>query len=171
MPRLILYRHAKSDWSNPELHDHDRWLAPRGEDAAQRMATWINAEQLKPDLILCSTALRTRLTLQALLPGLRGSCEIRLMREIYDASESDYIDLLRRHGGSARTLMLIAHNPATHDTARELVVEGDADAMHALAEKFPTAGLAVIDLPCEDFAGLQPASGRLVRFVRPRDLM
>lgn len=170
MRTIILYRHAKSDWSDPAIADHDRWLAPRGEDAARRMAAWIEAEQLMPDLILCSTALRTRLTLQALLPVLGTRCEIRLMPEIYAASESDYVDLLRAHGGSAETVMLIAHNPAIHDTARELVAEGDADALHALTEKFPTAALAIIEVPCDSLAGLLPQSGRLVRFIRPRDL-
>ncbi|NBN77154.1 histidine phosphatase family protein [Microvirga tunisiensis] len=171
MPRLILYRHAKSDWSTPDLADHDRGLAPRGVDAALRLAAWLDQSGFRPDRVLCSTALRTRLTLQPLLPLLSSDCDIQLTREIYDLRDADYIELMRRKGGDARCLMLIGHNPAMHDTARELVIEGAAADLHALGEKFPTAGLAVIDLPCADFAGLVAQSGRLLHFIRPRDLV
>lgn len=171
MPRLLLMRHAKSDWSTPGLADHDRPLNARGEDAARRMACWIAEQGLKPDLILCSTALRTRMTLAALLPVLGSETEIRLTRRIYEQSESDYISLLREEGGEAQTLMLIAHNPASHDTACELAIPGSGTGWAALETKFPTAALAVLESPAASWAGLLPLSCKLLHFIQPRQLM
>ncbi|MFN4167724.1 MAG: SixA phosphatase family protein [Pannonibacter phragmitetus] len=168
MPRLLLLRHAKSDWSTPGLQDHDRPLNARGEDAARRMARWIAEEGLKPDLILCSTALRTRMTLAALLPVLGHEMEIRLTRRIYEASESDYISFLRDEGGEAQTLMLIAHNPATHDTACELAIPGSGVGWAALETKFPTGALAVLESPAASWSGLLPLSCTLQHFIQSR---
>ncbi|WP_430511763.1 SixA phosphatase family protein [Pannonibacter phragmitetus] len=168
MPRLLLLRHAKSDWSTPGLSDHDRPLNARGEDAARRMARWIEKEGLRPDLILCSTALRTRMTLAALLPVLGHESEIRLSRRIYDDSDLDYISFLREEGGDAKTLMLIAHNPATHDTACELAIPGSGIGWAALETKFPTGALAVLDSPAAAWPGLLPLSCTLQNFIQPR---
>jgi phosphohistidine phosphatase len=62
------------------------------------------------------------------------------------------------------------HNPGLRDLAEFLIASGDVDARQRLLEKFPTAGLAVIDFPVDDWGKLHPKSGRLDRFVAPRQL-
>ncbi len=71
MSRLLLLRHAKSDWGEAGLQDFDRPLAPRGQRAAADMAKAISAAGMLPDRILCSPARRTRETLAALRPYLK----------------------------------------------------------------------------------------------------
>ena len=70
MKRVWLLRHAKSSWDDELLGDHERPLAPRGRKAAARIARWAAANGLRPDLVLCSTAVRARATLEIVLPEL-----------------------------------------------------------------------------------------------------
>lgn len=168
--RLLLLRHAKSDWGDPDLEDIDRPLNSRGKAAALKMAAYLGQEGLLPNQILCSTAQRARETLARVLPSLQQEAQIHLLSDLYRQSEDDYLGLISKHGGRAQNLMVIAHNPATEDTAQTLTGTGDAAAMADLEEKYPTAALAVIDFDIADWSELQPGTGHLERFVKPRDL-
>ena len=65
--QLLLLRHAKSSWGDPDLDDHTRPLSERGSRVADVMASFLAAKNLSPDLVLCSTAERTRRTLDPIL--------------------------------------------------------------------------------------------------------
>jgi len=134
------------------------------------MAKYLRADALLPNQILCSTSLRTRETLARILPSLPQEAQIFLLSDLYQQSEQDYLSLIRKHGGRAQNLMVIAHNPATEETALSLAGTGDATALADVKEKYPTAALAVIDFDIADWSELQPGTGHLERFVKPRDL-
>jgi phosphohistidine phosphatase len=168
--RLLLFRHAKSDWGDANLADIERPLNSRGKAAAIRMSVYMKEQGLLPNQILCSTAQRTRETLARLLPHLPQEAQIHLVSDLYQQSEDDYLGIIRRFGGRAQNLMVIGHNPATEDTARTLAGTSAAGAMADLQEKFPTAALAVVDFDIVDWSELQPGTGHLERFVKPRDL-
>ena len=170
MPRLMLLRHAKSSWTEAATTDFERPLAPRGQKAAPLMGRYMLENGLLPDRVLCSSALRTRLTFAAILPFLDTDVSALFVRSIYDALDDDYLGILRSQGGDAETLLLIGHNPATHETALALAGTGKADDIERLEAGFPTAALAVIDFEDGDWPTLEAGSGRLVRFVKPRDL-
>ena len=70
MIRVHVLRHAKSSWDDPGLDDHDRPLAPRGKRAGAAMARWIAAHDVRPAVVLCSSAVRARATLELVLPAL-----------------------------------------------------------------------------------------------------
>lgn len=168
--RLLLLRHAKSDWGDTALADVDRPLNSRGKAASLKMARYLKDQSLLPNQILCSTAQRARETLARVLPSLQQEAQIHLLSDLYQQSEDDYLGLVRKHGGRAQNLMVIAHNPATEDTALTLTGTGDGAAMADLKEKYPTAALAVIDFDIVDWSELQPGTGHLERFIKPRDL-
>ncbi|GAA0773555.1 histidine phosphatase family protein [Roseibium denhamense] len=168
--RLMLLRHAKSDWGDPSLDDIDRPLNPRGKAAAASMGRYIKEKRLFPDVILCSTSQRTRETLSRLLPHLPQKTTIQLLPDLYTSSEGDYLSLIKSHGGSAAALMVIGHNPATEQTALDLSATGADDAMADMREKYPTAALAIVDFKGSDWAELQADTGHLERFVKSRDL-
>lgn len=67
MKTLLLLRHAKSSWDDATLSDHDRPLKSRGIKAARRMGRLMREQDLCPDRILCSTAVRARETLRLAL--------------------------------------------------------------------------------------------------------
>jgi phosphohistidine phosphatase len=168
MRRLLLLRHAKSDWSKG-IPDIDRPLAPRGREAAPRMGGYLKEQGLRPDLALVSPALRARQTFELVEPFLDGA-DMRAEPRLYDAPASRLLTVLREAGAETRTLMMIGHNPGLEELARLLVGAGDRDALSHLAHKYPTAGLAVIDFPGGSWADAAPRAGRLDRFVTPKGL-
>ena len=171
MARLILLRHAKSDWSDSSLKDADRPLSARGQKSAPAIGRFMAANRLFPDLILCSTAQRTRETLAGIMPFLPREGEIRLLRALYDQSEDSYIPQISKQGGTARTVLVIGHNPATEETAHELFGSGPEDLKADMEAKYPSGGLCVLDFELEDWSKLQRETGKLIHFVKPRNLM
>lgn len=168
--RLLLLRHAKSAWDVAGLADFDRPLAARGRRAATMIGEHLSAHRLVPDRILCSSARRTRETLMGLMPMIATDLEIRITRGLYEVGADAYIDTIGALGGSARHLMLIGHNPTMQDTAIELIGSGNPALREEIADKFPTAGLAVIDFDIHKWSELRPRTGRVVAFFRPREL-
>ncbi len=170
MKTLLLLRHAKSAWSDARLADHDRPLNRRGERSARAMADHVAADLPRPDLILCSTALRTRQTLAALVKRLgTPTPPISLDRGLYLASETTLLDHLQSVADEISTVLLIGHNDGIGDLAVALAGSGPAAALDQLREKYPTGALAVFALPA-GWRELGPATARLVEFTRPRDL-
>jgi len=171
MKRLLLLRHAKSDWSSA-LPDHQRQLNPRGQQAAARMGRYIADEGLSPDKVVCSPATRAAETWHLVQPALSNAPEADYIDAIYDfGSGTSLLEVIREHGGDAGTLMLVGHNPSIEGLAGLLSSSGNEDALASLARKYPTAGLAVIDFEFADWQEINPGSGNLLRFVRPKELM
>ena len=171
MKTLLLLRHAKSAWSDPRLDDHDRPLNGRGERSAKAMADHIAREAPRPDLILCSTAMRTRQTLAPLLKRLGApSPPIALESGLYLASEDVLLAHLQTAPDSAATVLLIGHNDGIGQLAADLAGGGPADALASLRAKYPTGALAVFTVPDGPWSDLALGKARLVEFVRPRDL-
>jgi phosphohistidine phosphatase len=134
------------------------------------MAKAIDAEGLVPDRILCSPARRTRETLAALLPYLGGEGRVSIDPKLYDSGPSDYLGAIARSGNDASTLMVIGHNPAIHATAQLLIGDSEPGLAADLAAKYPTGALAVIDFAQAGWSRLDPHSGFLTAFLKPRDL-
>lgn len=170
MPRLLLLRHAKSSWGDRGLADIDRPLSPRGRRNAATIAKAIDSEGLVPDRILCSPARRTRETLAALLPYLGGEGRVSIDPKLYDSGPSDYLGAISRSGNDAGTLLVIGHNPAIQATAMLLIGDGEPGLAADLAAKYPTGALAVIDFAQTGWSRLEPRSGFLAAFLKPRDL-
>lgn len=169
--RLCLLRHAKSSWEDASLPDFDRPLAPRGRQAAPLVAAWVADAGLRPDVVLCSPALRTRQTWDIVAPFLDGPPEAHYPRSIYEAPWVRLLKVLRDLPETAGTAMLIGHNPGMEDLACRLARgDSDADALARLRRKFPTAALAVFECSEGAWADLGTGAARLTAFVRPKDL-
>ena len=170
MRTLLLMRHAKSSWDQPELADLDRPLAPRGREAAPLVARYLVEHGLIPDLVLGSPALRVRETWQLMAPVLGDKVACRTLRSVYEGAPSRLLGSLRRVGDQVRTLMLIGHNPALRRARAESAGAGSRKALERLRTKFPTAGLAVIGFEIERWSDLAAGAARLEELVRPKDL-
>ncbi|MFH6780819.1 MULTISPECIES: SixA phosphatase family protein [Methylobacterium] len=166
MRRLILLRHAKSDWPDG-TSDVDRPLAARGRDAAPKMAAYLAAEGLIPDRVLVSPARRTRETWDLVRPAL-GSAPDETVPQIYEAPVSRLLDVVHAIPDEAATILMIGHNPGFQDLARLLSEPGEA--RRALTKKYPTAAVAVIDLPAGSWAQVEAGAGTIERFVTPKSL-
>ena len=170
MRTLMLMRHAKSSWDQPELDDLERRLAPRGREAAPLIARHIMQNGWQPDLVLCSPAARVRETWQLMAPALGDAIECKTLRTIYPGAPSRLLEVLRRAAGGIERLMLIGHNPGLGRLAADLCGTGPKKQLERLRSKFPTAALAVIEFDVERWDELAPGAGRLRAFVRPKDL-
>ena len=168
MKRLFLLRHAKSSWDDPELADRERPLAPRGRRAAVLVAEHLRREGVSAELVLCSSALRTRETLAAILPALDGDVEIRIEGGLYAVGADDLLERLRGIPESVTSVMVIGHNPGLQDLALMLVAEGRG--LDRLREKFPTGALATLGFGDAPWSALSAGDATLEAYVVPREL-
>jgi phosphohistidine phosphatase len=159
--RLYLLRHAKSSWDDATLADHDRPLAKRGRRATKALARHLSEHAVAPEFVLCSTARRTRETLERIEPAL-GAPKVSYEDALYGANAGELMERLRQVPDGVGSVMLIGHNPGIEDLARALVGR-------AVAPKFPTAALATLELS-GGWRDAGPGRAELVDFVRPRDL-
>jgi len=170
MLTLSLLRHAKSSWEDGSLEDFDRPLAKRGESAAPRMGAFMAEHGLAPQLILCSPAVRTRQTLDLVVPHLPGQPTVVYQDDFYLAAPSVLLARLRKVGGKIGHVMVVGHNPGMQGLAVALAGEGEARMLQALSGKFPTAGLAVIRFKVRSWAKVGHGTGRLELFATPKML-
>jgi phosphohistidine phosphatase len=157
---LSLLRHLKSSWHEAGLADFDRPLAPRGRKAGKAMARHLREAGAAPELVLCSPAVRTRETLDAVQAAL-GEPEARFDDRLYGASEELLLDVLHGVDPDVGSVLVIAHNPGLEDLATAL--------SGVVQEKFPTGALATLTFG-GDWAELAPGSCELAAFVVPREL-
>jgi phosphohistidine phosphatase len=164
--RLLLLRHAKSDWGDVALADRDRPLAGRGRRAASRIGAHLKVEGLGPDLVLCSSARRTQETLGRL--GL-GDAETSVEDDLYGAPGDALLARIRGLPETVGTALLIGHNPGVQDLAIALAGPDLGEPAVRLREKFPTAALAVFEVQ-GGWSEFAPGRARLTSFVVPREL-
>jgi phosphohistidine phosphatase len=168
MRRLMLLRHAKSDWSAAGTPDHERTLAPRGRKAAPSMGRHMAKHKLIPDHAIVSSARRTRETWELLKEALPGEPPAAFEDSLYEATPGDIIATIARAPRQAHALLVIGHNPGLQLAALTLAGDGAPELRRSLAEKFPTAALAVIDFDIADWSAIAPGSGTLTHFATPR---
>ena len=141
---LYLLRHAKSSWADPDLSDHDRPLAPRGERAARRIARHMRRERIRPGLVLCSTAARARRTLEIIAPAMGDAVAVLVEDWLYGVEAKDLLSRLREVPDAVDAVLVVGHNPGLQELAVELAGEGDTGALRKLNEKFPTGALSYV---------------------------
>lgn len=128
MRELILVRHAKSDWGDPSLADHDRPLNARGTRDAPMMARRLTEARSTVERIISSTALRARTT--AAVFGAELGVEVELDEQLYLAPASRL--LAKAVGSEAKRVMLVAHDPGISDLA-SLLSDGGIEHMPTCA--------------------------------------
>lgn len=182
MAKLVLLRHAKSAW--PEVSDHERPLAPRGRRDAPAAGRWILLSGHLPDLVLCSTARRTRETWQLAQPEMGSTAQVRFEDGVYRATATGLLSIIRRTAPEVATLMVIGHDPAIPEVALMLAGQVAAadpgggpagqrerpDPLRRMQVKFPTAAVAVLELTGVTWSQLSPGQARLLEFMIPRDI-
>ena len=149
MKRLILVRHAKSDWSLPDQEDWDRPLNARGQRDAPEMARRLRSRRIKPDRILSSPAVRALTTATVMARELRVAPSLLHAEErLYLATPADLLAVLRELGAGARQLMVVGHNPGITEFANRLSAEDTIDNMPTCAvftARFDIAGWEALD--------------------------
>lgn len=157
--RLILMRHAKSDWSNPSHTDHDRELNRRGRNAAGKMANWLAAMDYKPNRMLCSSAMRTQQTANLMNHAWARPVDVDIEENLYLASSGQILETIAAwasdtNAATTPTLLVLGHNPGISEAASRL--SGEFCQM-------PTAAVIVLDCDVKSWA--DPLKRELIDFV------
>lgn len=160
---LLLMRHAKSSWKEDNTKDIDRPLTKRGKKDAPMMARLLKKENLHPDLILCSSAKRSRHTVRAMLEELELSDEIVIeLDSLYLAEPQAYLEAIHEQSENAHCILVVGHNPGLEALAQVL-----SDSVISL----PTATVAEIKLPIKKWSDLdEKTEGKLENVWKPKEL-
>jgi phosphohistidine phosphatase len=171
MKKLTLLRHAKSGWDVQVARDFDRPLNAKGKRGARRMGRYMRDEGLSYDHVIASPAVRVVDTLDELWDGYGKSLSATLDKRVYLASCVTLLDVIHEAPDKAQHIMLSGHNPGMEDMILMLVPDKAGDELRdAVEEKYPTSALAEMEFDVDHWADIKPRTGRLTRFVRPRDL-
>ncbi|MCU0872212.1 MAG: histidine phosphatase family protein [Pirellulaceae bacterium] len=162
MKTLLILRHAKSSWGEPNIADHDRPLTERGKKDAKRIGQLLLERGLVPDQILSSTAKRARKTASKVAKACQYAGEVEQTKRLYLASPPEIIQVLREVGDERSTVLVVAHNPGLEELLGQLTGH---------PQPMPTATLAQVAIDIDRWQSLSvPAGGRLVQVWRPKEL-
>ena len=171
MKTLTLLRHAKSGDDGTARRDLDRRLNAKGRRAAAAIGRYLAEEGIAFDAVLASPAARVTETLEAVAEAYGRDLRQKLDTGLYLASVEDLVEAVRGAPAEAERLLLVGHNPGLEQLVLHLVPAGADDrARGEVEDKYPTASLAEIALDVTGWGEVGEGAGRLVRFVRPRDL-
>lgn len=164
MKKVILMRHAKSSWKKRGLSDHSRPLNKRGNKAALLMGEFINSINLIPDLVVCSTAMRTKKTIQLIDSKINKNIKIVYDERIYYTDEEGVLDIIKKQEDDITSIMIVGHNPTMEFLTEELI---DSTFNY---NKFSTCALAVIDFKAKRWQDINKGEGQLALFKTPKML-
>jgi phosphohistidine phosphatase len=159
MKRLILLRHAKSDWDADYGADRERPLNTRGEKAAAVMGRLLTAAGEVPDAIISSPAVRARTTAEVAAAAGEWSTAINVRDELYGASPNEVVSVIREMGGTAERLLVVGHEPTTSQTVSML---------SGGRVRVATATAVAVDLGPDDWKRLEPGAATIAYVLPPR---
>lgn len=161
MRELIVFRHGKSSWDDPQLDDIDRPLNARGERNAPQMGIRLREAGRIPDRLCCSPARRARETALLLAPALgMDTTGIVVVEALYPGAPEDWLETTRALDDRDERVLMIGHNPGLTDTVNALV-GGDID-------NVPTAAYAAIAFDEPRWKRVGWARGQLACFDYPK---
>ena len=166
---LTLLRHAKSGWEDEVERDFDRPLNGRGRRAARAVGAEMRHQGLAFDLVLASPARRVVETLEEVAAAY-GPLAPRYDERLYLASAPTLLEIARETPASVERLLLVGHNPGLEELALRLASGDEGGLKDEVEIKYPTGTLAEIELPASSWPAAVEGSGRIARFIRPRDL-
>ena len=161
---VILFRHGKSDWDAKYEGDHDRPLAKRGIRDAKQMGKFLSKRAEIPELILSSTALRTRETTKIAMEAGNWDVDVELEKKIYGASLKEIINIIKSQDNKYNSICLVGHEPI-FSTIITLI-------NNKKKIKFPTATMARISFSTSDWKRilLEPDKCKLDWFIKPKSI-
>jgi phosphohistidine phosphatase len=159
MLELLVMRHAKSDWDTGAGDDHDRPLAERGVKAARKVGRFLAASEMVPELVICSTALRARTTVELAAAAGKWRCPVEHTRAFYGAEPRAVLAEIASRPAPPR-LMVVGHEPTWSELVSLLIGGG--------AVRMATAAVACIEIEAGGWSAVEPGSGRLAWLITPK---
>ncbi len=170
MRTLHLLRHAKASWADPERADIDRPLTDRSRRDAAALGEYLRGRGDRPQLVICSPALRTRETLDLVAPGLGLQARVEVDGRLYAASAQALWQRVRELPDTVDEALLVGHNPGMHELAVNVADHGDDEPRARLRSKLPTGAFVTVAWPDDSWRTLHKSAAVLHEYVTPRDL-
>ena len=161
MKTILLLRHGKSDWGDPDLEDFERPLTRKGKRDAPRIGRVLLQCNLLPDLIVCSPAQRAKQTARLVARTCGYTEEIIIEDLLYKGRKNDYLEVLRLLSPIVRRPLLVGHNPELEGLIATLLCRGSKI-------RFPTSALICLQAPVEHWLELKPRSCVLQWLLIPK---
>ncbi len=159
MKTLIVLRHAKAVRPESDLHDFDRGLTERGRRDSRAVGEWLAEEGLQPDMVIASSALRTRETAELVAEAAELDDAPLLLEALYGSDEATCLAMLSAHAEGYDTVLIVGHNPT---------MEGLVERLTGQAETMKTAALAHVELDVEAWESIdRSVECRLISMWRP----
>ena len=163
MKILYLVRHAKSGWGDYDQVDHERTLADRGQKDALQMGKELAEQNVTPQLIMSSSAVRAKTTAEVIASEIGyDKSQILVSEDIFQAEVETLLELVQGVEGGLDKIMLVGHNPAITDFLNGLTQCG--------VDNVPTCGVAVIGFRVDHWSDIREGSGNLLLFTYPKKL-
>ncbi len=163
--KLILTRHAKSDWDDLNLDDHDRPLTNSGKLAAAKIGNWLTIMGHVPKAVRCSTAERAKWTCALAIEDMPERPEVSFENGLYHASPDTILAEIKR--APPGDLMVVGHNPGISSLATLLLPTRPT---HPKFTQYPTGATTVLEADVDSWRDMDFSKGRLIDFVVPKDL-
>src|SRR2546425_1807744 len=161
MKSVLVLRHAKSSWKQPELADHDRPLNKRGKRDAPLMGRLLKGDDLVPDIIISSTAIRARATAEVVAKASGYDREIVLNKSLYAAGPEAYLGVIHDLSDEYFRVLIVGHNPGLEELVELLTGE-----IHLM----PTCSLAHVKFRVDKWLEIDNKIKGKAEIWRPRDL-
>ncbi len=163
MKELLLIRHAKSSWENPDLEDIKRPLNPRGLRDGPYMAAFCREIGLIPDTLISSPAVRAFSTAEFFFQEFIEEV-IRLEKEtdLYFGSESDWLHIINEMEEKVSLPAFFSHNPTITYFANKFTQDH--------TDNVPTCGVVHLQSIAESWADLHYNNTFVKNFYFPKEL-
>lgn len=165
---LTILRHAKAEAGHAMQDDHDRALNERGQAVATALGNHLEKRGVQFDLVLCSTAKRTRQTLELL--HLSGEPQVEFAQRLYLASANEILQVLATVPDSVSRVLLVGHNPGLHQLCLKLAKQGEEEMIDIMSLKYPTCSMASFECGAH-WEKIAQANSMLLDFMTPKALM
>ncbi len=162
MKKIILFRHAKSKKIDGVTSDHGRKLAQHGVEDAPKIGNYLSKENILPDVIYCSTALRAKQTLDLFLEQINQDIKVNYDKMIYADGENRIPEICLKIDDTVNTVMFVGHNPDI-----EYLTEVFTGKKFPYP-KFSTSSIAVIKFNMDNWKSIAEEFGKLERFITPK---
>ncbi len=171
MRRIILFRHGKSSWSDPDQDDLDRPLNARGRLSSALMGAWMAEAGIDKGLAIVSPAVRAKETWDRAKRNLPGKIKTAEEKALYMADPKTMLKIVQAAPKKAETLILVGHQPSMSAFARKMTGGKAPGGCKSAFEKFPTGAVAILEIDAKDWGKADFGKAEFKDFATPKNLV
>lgn len=160
MKKILLVRHAKSDWTTHE-EDFDRPLNERGHKDAPKMAKFLLENGIEINQFVTSPAKRALTTCRYFAEVFENK-NILKIEELYNASPTEFLEVIENLDDSQKNVAIFSHNNGISYFANSLTKEN--------IEHMPTCSVTAFSIECEHWKDFKSAEKKFLFFEKPKEI-